>query len=161
MQNASSAVGARLTIHSSRTRFAGRLNSGVRLARYIAEGKVMDLEDENEDDGPSFEELIAQAQQRLNLSPGDIYEDCSYHPVLCVFIDYDHDSIEEISLIDGSYPRSCSLLSCGVRKLTVEEAWRIKKSGPDDIEANKNIKALDHQIFVHCHQRFETGEELR
>ena len=23
------------------------------------------------------------------------------------------------------------------------------------------LMALDHQIFVHCHQRFETGEELR
>ena len=100
----------------------------------------MELEDESEDDGPSFEELMEQARNRLNLNPGDIYEDCSYHPVLCVSVDYDNDSIEGISLIDGTYPRCCSLLSCGVKKLSVEEAWKIKQFGPGDIEAKNYIK---------------------
>lgn len=100
----------------------------------------MDLEDENEDDGPDFQELMKQTKKRLNLAPGDIYEDCAYHPVLCVGIDYDEDSIEGISLIDGTYPRCCSLLSCGVRKLTLEEACRLKQFGPDGVEARNSIR---------------------
>ena len=59
---------------------------------------------------------------------GDIYEDCDYHPCLCVGVDHEGDDIAVwgISLIDGSQPRACSLSYCGVRKLTVSEAWEIK-----------------------------------
>lgn len=57
---------------------------------------------------------------------GDLYEDSAFHPCLAVGVDYDEDDIWGISLIDGSYPRSCSFLYSGVRKLTVEEAWIIK-----------------------------------
>ena len=62
-----------------------------------------------------------------SFAPGDIYEDCADHPCLCIGIDVDDDNIWGISLIDGSYPRSCSLDHCGVRKLTVEQAWEIKQ----------------------------------
>ncbi|BCA57807.1 hypothetical protein HMP06_0576 [Sphingomonas sp. HMP6] len=58
--------------------------------------------------------------------PGEIYEDCAYHPCLCVSVDQDGDEIWGISLIDGSHPRACSLRHCGVIKLTVDQAWHIK-----------------------------------
>ena len=60
---------------------------------------------------------------------GDIYEDCSFHPVRCEAVD--GDSISGVSLIDGSSPRSCSLGHCSVVKLTEPEAQQ-------RIEAFKN-----------------------
>lgn len=74
------------------------------------------------------------------LAPGDIYEDCAFHPVLCVKVDEEEDEISGISLIDGSWPRSCSLGHCGVRKLTVEEAWRWKLQGPADIPEDVELR---------------------
>jgi len=64
-----------------------------------------------------------------SFAPGDIYEDCAQHPCLCVgVVDNDYEEgIWGISLIDGSYPRSCSLYHCGVRKITVDEAWEMKR----------------------------------
>jgi hypothetical protein len=54
-----------------------------------------------------------------DIAPGDIYEDCSYHPVLCT--SRDGDEVQGISLIDGSRPRACSLTHCGVVKLEIAE----------------------------------------
>ena len=68
----------------------------------------------------------------LIISPGEIYEDCSYHPCLC--LGTGNGEVWGISLIDGSYPRSCDLRMCGVRILTLEEAWEIKRNGPTDAE---------------------------
>ena len=65
--------------------------------------------------------------------PGEIYEDCAFHPVLCVEYDAEDRSVSGISLIDGSSPRNCSLDHCGVVKLTIEQAWRWKVHGPDEI----------------------------
>ncbi|MDO7843282.1 hypothetical protein [Sphingomonas immobilis] len=59
--------------------------------------------------------------------PGDLYEDVFYHPCLCVAVDEENDGIWGISLIDGSYPRSTSLLFSVPRKLAVEEAWEMKR----------------------------------
>lgn len=56
------------------------------------------------------------------IGPGDIYEDCSYHPVLCV--SRDGDELQGISLIDGSRPRACSLSHCGVVKLDIAKVLR-------------------------------------
>jgi hypothetical protein len=64
---------------------------------------------------------------------GDIYWDCSYHPVLCTesvrvkrhfrTVDYD---VAGVSLFDGSRPRSCSVHHCGVTKLKlVQIQWLI------------------------------------
>jgi hypothetical protein len=78
----------------------------------------------------TFTKLMRKAKQELGLKPGDIYEDCAYHPVVCVGVDYKDDDIWGVSLIDGTHPRSCSLIHCGVVKLTIEEAWRIKQRGP-------------------------------
>jgi hypothetical protein len=66
-----------------------------------------------------FDEQMRRAREELDLAVGDIYEDCACHPVLCTAVDYENDDISGISLVDGSYPRSCSLRHCGVRKLTV------------------------------------------
>ena len=66
--------------------------------------------------------------KRITFSLGDIYEDSAHHPCLCVEINVPNDEIWGISLVDGSYPRSCSLEHSGVRELTIEEAWRIRQS---------------------------------
>jgi len=76
------------------------------------------------------------------IKPGDIYEDCSYHPVLCT--NTDDDEIEGISLIDGSSPRCCSLSHCNVTKLSLKEAIHIKEHGPTQ-EKKDHIKALELQ----------------
>ena len=59
--------------------------------------------------------------------PGDIYEDVFFHPCLCIGVSEKDDEIWGISLIDGSYPRACSLANSAIEKLTVEEAWQIKQ----------------------------------
>src|SRR5262249_17048468 len=68
-----------------------------------------------------------------DIQPGDIFEDCRYHPCLCYDIDEDGAAIFGISLIDGS---TCQvgISHCGVRKLTPAEAWRWKIEGPADVE---------------------------
>ena len=82
-------------------------------------------------------------KKKLMLAPGDIYEACSFQPVLCIEVDYTNDDIWGISLIDGTYPHCCSLLHCGVRKLTIEEAWKIKTEGPLDPEDRERIAPDD------------------
>ena len=86
-----------------------------------------------------FREAMAKVKAELDLSPGDLYEDCSFHPVVCVEVDYERDEIFGVSLIDGSYMRSCSLRFCGVRKLTIEEAWSIRRYGPPDSQDRDRI----------------------
>jgi len=65
---------------------------------------------------------------------GDFFEDCAYHPCLCIAVggDCDEDGVEGISLVDGSGPRCCSERHCGLRLLTVEEAIHWKFHGPAD-----------------------------
>lgn len=86
-----------------------------------------------------FEEQMRRAREELDLAVGDIYEDSGYHPVLCTAIDYENDDISGISLIDGSYPRSCSLRHPGIRKLSVEEALEIHRKGPTEPELRAKI----------------------
>lgn len=62
----------------------------------------------------------------LGIRPGDIYEDCALHPVLCMTIDVAEDEITGISLIAGSQPRSCSLKQWGVVKLALDDIATIK-----------------------------------
>jgi hypothetical protein len=68
----------------------------------------------------------------LVIAPGEIYEDCAFHPCLCM--GSGNGEVWGISLIDGSQPRSCDLGVCGVRILTPEEAWNIKCHGPADAD---------------------------
>jgi len=62
------------------------------------------------------------------VSPGDIYEDCAFHPVLCT--DTCDDEVRGISLIDATSPRSCSLIHCGVIKLTIAEVLEARADFP-------------------------------
>lgn len=86
-----------------------------------------------------IQKRLRMAKKHLAIKPGDIYEDCFYHPVLCVGADYKNDTIWGISLIDGSQPRSCSVLFCGVRKLSVDEAWEIKRFGLHDLAVRQQF----------------------
>ncbi len=91
---------------------------------------------------------MLNAYQELRLEVGDIFEDCAFHPVLSLGVDYEGDDIWGISLIDGSHPRSCSLVHCGVRKLTLEEVWQIKIRGPSDRNA-ANLISEDMRWWPH------------
>ena len=64
---------------------------------------------------------------------GDYYESCSFHPCICIEIDETGRNIEGISLVDGGI-QSCSVIYCGLRKLTLEEAITWKKDGPKEID---------------------------
>lgn len=63
---------------------------------------------------------------------GSFYEDCAYHPCLCISCDEELDEVLGISLIDGSTPRSCSLSHCGIKKISLEEVLHLKFYGPKD-----------------------------
>jgi hypothetical protein len=62
------------------------------------------------------------------IRPGAIYEDCSFHPVLCTLVD--GDEIQGISLIDASAPRACSLGHCAVIKLSIEDVIAARSDWP-------------------------------
>lgn len=82
-----------------------------------------------------------------DLRPGDIYEDCMYHPCLCTrVIDEGDMAIEGISLVDGSYPRGCGVPGCEVRKLTLEEAMQWKFQGPADAELDEDHRWWDRRV---------------
>lgn len=71
-----------------------------------------------------------------DIVPGDLFEDCRYHPCLCYDVgdaDGGDQGLFGISLVDGS-TWQCGLKGCGVRKLTPAEAWRWKSEGPADVE---------------------------
>ncbi|MCX5559305.1 hypothetical protein [Streptomyces sp. NBC_00038] len=58
---------------------------------------------------------------------GDIYEDCSFHPVLCTEIDVDGAVVlSGVSLIDGSFPRSCDGRYCAPIRIPVADVMTIK-----------------------------------
>ncbi|MEU3917841.1 hypothetical protein [Streptomyces sp. NPDC029004] len=60
---------------------------------------------------------------------GDVYEDCSFHPVLCTEIIDEGGAValRGISLIDGSFPRSCDGRHCGPIRIPVEGVMAIKR----------------------------------
>src|SRR6266571_4712103 len=62
---------------------------------------------------------------KMEIKVGDIYEDCAYHPVLCTLAE--GDDLEGYSLLDGSFPRGCSIIHCGPFKLSPKHiAFKIK-----------------------------------
>lgn len=67
--------------------------------------------------------LIAEREIR----PGDFYEDCRYHPMVCVD-NYRGDDLRGVSLITGMGPSSCSMFHCGVVKMTEKEALERKRN---------------------------------
>ena len=72
---------------------------------------------------------------------GEIYEDPAYHPCLCMGII--EGDVWGISLVDGSHPRVATIGMSGVRKLTLEEAWRWKFYGPADEELEPKFRWWD------------------
>jgi hypothetical protein len=62
------------------------------------------------------------------IRPGDIYEDCNYHPVICT--ENDRGDLWGISMVDGTGPRGCSMFHCGPVKMdpktAVEQATKIR-----------------------------------
>lgn len=44
-----------------------------------------------------IEKRLVEAKKNLNINPGDIYEDCAYHPVLCVGVNYETGDIWGVS----------------------------------------------------------------
>lgn len=75
--------------------------------------------------------MPSEVRDATELKPGDYFEDCAFHPCLC--ISSDMGMVEGISLVDGSYPRQCGVPQCGVRRLTPEEAITWKFYGPPDV----------------------------
>lgn len=73
------------------------------------------------------------AIQPGDLRPGDLFEDCRYHPCLCYDVGDPSDAaaVFGISLVDGSTCQ-CSVIHCGLRKLTPAEVWQWKSQGPVD-----------------------------
>ena len=69
------------------------------------------------------------------LGVGRIYEDCAFHAVLCTA--FDGDDLVGISLIDGSYPRSCSVAHCGPVPLTLEQAVRVRTHFDEWVRARR------------------------
>ncbi len=65
-----------------------------------------------------------------DITIGDYYEDSAFHPCLCISVE--DGAVNGISLVDGSYPRCCSVPGCGVRKLSLQEALHWKFYGPLD-----------------------------
>lgn len=77
-------------------------------------------------------------REKIDVRPGMIYEDCAFHPVLCTHV-HDDDSVSGISLIDGSFPRNCSLIHCGIVLLSIEDAIQIRRNF-DDYVARRKIE---------------------
>ena len=77
---------------------------------------------------PEAHNLRVTRDQPDDIKPGDIYEDCAFHPVLCTSVD--GDELEGISLIDASMPRACSIGHCGVIKLSVQDALAARTNWP-------------------------------
>ena len=57
---------------------------------------------------------------------GGLYEDCAYHPCLCIGVNEEELGLTGISLIDGSIPRSCSIENCGPEPITIADAVLIR-----------------------------------
>jgi hypothetical protein len=69
------------------------------------------------------------------IKPGEIYEDCSFHPVLCLY--NDGDQIHGVSLIDASAPRACSIGHCAVVKLSVDDVIAARADWPSYLQRRK------------------------
>jgi hypothetical protein len=70
------------------------------------------------------------------IQAGDYFESCSFHPCVCIEVDETGRNIEGISLIDG-HMQNCSVIHCGIRKLSFDEAIKWKIVGPQDLQGEK------------------------
>jgi len=90
------------------------------------------------------------------LEVGDIYLDCSYHPVLCT--ESVGDDVSGISLFDGSTPRQCSIYNCSPIKLMPEQVKFFIEKRNDFLEAESLFKK-EEKIDVYD-KFFEEIEKL-
>jgi hypothetical protein len=82
----------------------------------------------------------------FDIKPGEFYEDAFYHPCICLKCENEHDIIYGVSLIDGSYPRCCSLRFSGIRKLSFEQAIRWRFFGPEEA-GDFQAPWLEHFVY--------------
>lgn len=61
----------------------------------------------------------------MDIQPGEFYWDCHGHPVLCT--ENDGDQLSGISLLDGTWPRGCSIGCCAPEKLTLQDVIRLRE----------------------------------
>jgi hypothetical protein len=104
------------------------------------------------------------------IQSGDLYEDCRYHPMVCVRPSPpDDDELLGVSLIDGQFA-ACSEDHCGVVKLTSAEAlarkvwfnrvadrlgWRIPE--PRDAWADEIAESGEVAMPDAWHDMYERG----
>jgi len=77
--------------------------------------------------------------RKPQFKPGDLYEDMSLHPCLCIATSADGRDVWGISLVDGSYPRSCDPHFQSIGKLSLEEAWVWRTKGPQHLAKDARI----------------------
>jgi len=63
---------------------------------------------------------------KQRIKPGDFFLDCFDNPCICTRASYVDDTIEGISLIDGSAPRGCSPRHCVVDRISMTKAFQMK-----------------------------------
>ena len=86
---------------------------------------------------------VKEEEIALDIHIGDIYEDCSNHPIVCTVADYMYGHIEGKSLIDGKV-KGCSIDSCGPWKMTQDQAdVSIKRHKKEIYPYEKNWKITD------------------
>lgn len=89
------------------------------------------------------------------ISVGDIYLDCGNHPVVCtesVLVSpsgstlgpWDYD-LAGVSLLDGSFPRSCSVRHCAPRKVSYDMAILWAATQPERDKVLKTIHVIYEQ----------------
>lgn len=62
---------------------------------------------------------VSSLKAEKDITPGTIYEDCRYHPLVC--IENREGDLTGVSMVDGSIS-CCSYSHCGVIVLTLEQA---------------------------------------
>jgi len=78
---------------------------------------------------PTAEEIREHRKElRKKLKMGVLYEDCRFHPMVCIGVNWRTGSLLGISLIDGSVS-NCDVDHCGVTLLTPFQAMRNRLYG--------------------------------
>jgi hypothetical protein len=77
---------------------------------------------------------MSENQLHRRIRTGEFYEDCRYHPMLCVEADHDNDELVGISLITGDIG-SCSPTYCGVEELTANQAIERRLTWNESVES--------------------------
>ncbi len=105
-----------------------------------------------------FPSSLKQSLELPRFQVGDIYLDCSYHPVIATEVEkyhwqqpgaWDYD-LAGVSMIDGSWPRSCSVLHCAPQKLDLVTALLITAHWDEFVNAYSRLS-----------DQYQTSEELR